>query len=513
MIATGYGASSLSDVFFVAFRIPDFLRRMVHEGSLNTAFIPVIAEGFHHSPQSGKKTIQALMTFTLLLTGILSIVGVVFSKEIVFFLSPGFGSDTKQSALAASLLQIMFPYVVCVGVLALSSSLLNYLGHFALPALSPVILNLSIIGAAIVSHYVFSNTIYALGWGVVIGGLLSFLPQLFYLKKFGFTFSFQAFWRENSVKKLSCVALPALFSASLYQLMIFINTLFASLFQEGSISTLYYADRLFQFPLGVFAVAVVSVLLPKFSKLAVANDDQALLQNLSLGLEWLSFITIPASVGLWMLSSPIVRLLFEHGNFTTSDTIETAHLLSLFALGLWAVSAQGLLLRAYLSKKNSFIPVGVTSLSLLLHLFLSLLLLGTSQLDSPEKNAFTEQISRLLENLSLFSFGVSGLALATSITSFFSLFLFILLLPTIQLSLERKRVGRGIIKALSSSVMMIVYLLLLRTMIRSETVLLLLGIVGGATIYFVVALLLRFEPAVLIFCYFRDVLNRRLPAA
>jgi putative peptidoglycan lipid II flippase len=408
LIANFFGSGMAADAFFVAFRIPNLLRRLFAEGSFSVAFIPVFTEYLQtRSEEEAFLLARVVSTFlVLILTGI-TILGIVFSPLIVRIIAPGFESMGEKYALTVLLTRVMFPYIFFVSVVALFMGILNSLKHFGAPAAAPVFLNLSMIAALLfLAPYMRTPTV-GLAIGVVVGGVIQVAVQIPFLMEKGL--SFVPKWNPNhpALKRIGVLMLPTVFGSAIYQVNQLVGTLLASLLREGSVSYLYYADRLVQFPLGVFAIAISTAVLPSLSREAAQRDLDGLKETLSHALRLTMFITIPAMIGLIVLREPIIRLLFQRGAFDAFTTIMTAQALLFYSLGLWAFAALRVFVSAFYSLQDTKTPVKVAVVAMLANIGLCLALMG------PLKHG--------------------GLALALSLASTLQLCILILLL--------RKRLG------------------------------------------------------------------------
>jgi len=483
-----FGAGMATDAFFVAFRIPNLLRRLVAEGSLSAAFVPVFTDEIHNSEEQAKKAVAAATSFSLILTVVISLLGVYFAEELTVFFAPGFGVDSEKSALSASLLQIMFPFTILVSQLALASSVLNALGRFAAPAFAPVLLNVGIIAFALCSG-MFKEPVEALAWGVLAGGVAQLIPQVVLLKRLGYPMSLGNPFNNPAVGRLVRLMLPSVVSASGYQMMVFLNTLLASMLIEGSVSWLYYADRLFQFPLGVFSIAVATAVLPTLSRCAARNDNAELQRQLGNALEWVTFITVPATVGLIVLREHLVASLFEYGRFDYVSTQQTALSLLAFSVGLWPISCQSILARAFLAKKNAKIPAYISTATVFLNMYFALAFMGVAS--AADGTPLSNLIVILQQHLNLAGLGHTGLALAGSFASFVSMFALIMFLPRVGLSTEFSGFSNCLTKTLLASLAMGGTLAWLNGMTMSRYSHVIVGLLAGLAVFFVFAFLLR----------------------
>ena len=377
VIAGYFGAGLASDAFFVAFRIPNLLRRLFAEGSLTIAFIPVFTE---YVTQKGKNEAFQLASATIkvlsVLLAVAAVIGVLSAPLIIYLIAPGFYESPEKYALTVTLTRVMFPYIFFIGLVALCMGILNVLGHFAAPALAPVFLNLSMIGAVLFLSPHMKKPIIGLAAGVLIGGLLQLLLQVPFVIGNGVYFWRKSPWFHSGLKKIGRLMLPAVFGAAVYQINIFVATLLASLLPEGSVSYLYYADRLVQFPLGIFAIATATAVLPSLSRQAAAKDYAALRDTFSHAMRLVLFITVPSMVGLIVLREPIVTLLFKRGAFDMDTGRMTAVALLYYGLGLWAFSAVRVVVSVYYALQDTRTPVQTAVVSLLVNIGLGILLMG-----------------------------------------------------------------------------------------------------------------------------------------
>jgi putative peptidoglycan lipid II flippase len=493
VIAGFYGAGLHTDAFFVAFKIPNLLRRLVAEGALASAFVPVFTDQQELGDQEANSAIRASCGFTLLLTTSLTLVGIIFADRITALFAPGFVIGSDKFDLASELMRMMFPYIVMVSLLSLASAVLNVLGYFALPAFAPAILNISLILFALV----FSGYgIVSLAWGVLAGGLLALAPQILLLKKIGYSFLPASPFGSDVVAKLCRLMAPAVLSASVYQFIVFINTLLASFLTEGSISWLYYADRLFQFPLGVFSIALATALLPALAR-SISKGDLEEAQNLfNNALAWVGFITVPAAFGLALLSDQLVNLIYSRGSFDQVSVENTASALVAYSLGLWAVSVQTLIIRMYLARKNTIIPALVSVFSLCWNLLLALSLMGP--IPPQESAGLTNSLVSIQSILPTFNYGHDGLALAGSLTAFLTVILLSFLLPQIGSSIQFSIQSIKLFKAIASSLAMTLAIYLIGSLQLPLLFEVILSVIVGAFVYGLSSIAIRSEEALLL---------------
>jgi putative peptidoglycan lipid II flippase len=409
IVAWFFGAGLAADAFFMAFTIPNLLRRLFAEGSLTISFIPVFTEYlFKRGREEAFRLARSAWWLLAIILTAVAVVGILLAPVIVKVIAPGFLSTPEKYDLTVLLTRIMFPYIFFISLVALAMGILNALGHFAAPALAPVLLNLAMIGSVLLLSPHLPKPAVGLAIGVIIGGGLQLALQIPFMVRKGFHLFVRSPLYHAAIKRIALLMTPAVFGAAVYQMNIVVGRLLASLLPEGSVSYLYYADRLVQFPLGVFAIALATAVLPSLSKQATVSDMDGLRSSFSYALRLVFFVTIPAMTGLIILREPIVRLLFQRGAFDPDTTRLTAEALLYYALGLWAFSGVRIVVSAFYALQDTKTPVKMAVISLLVNIGLSILLMG------PMRHG--------------------GLALATSVASGVNLTLLILAL--------RKRLGR-----------------------------------------------------------------------
>ena len=375
ILAWFFGAGKLSDAFFVAFRIPNLLRRLLAEGTLTLAFIPVFAEylenfGRNEAFEMARSAIRTLSAVLAIVT----IAGVAGAPILVYIVAPGFTGDAYD--ITVTLTRIMFPYVFFICLVALAMGILNTMGHFAAPAFAPVLLNIGIITGALVIAPMMVTPVYGLAAGVIIGGVLQLMLQFPFLTRKGFRFWESAPLYHPGIKKIAYLMGPAVFGAAVYQVNILVGTMLASLLPEGSVSYLYYADRLVQFPLGIFAISTSVAVLPSLSRQAAAKDFAALENTFAFAMRFVFFVTIPSTIGLIVLKEPIIALLFGRGAFDAASIHMTAYALLYYAVGLCAFSAVRIVVSTFYALQDTKTPVKMATLSIIANILLGIALMG-----------------------------------------------------------------------------------------------------------------------------------------
>lgn len=372
LIAWSFGAGVYADAFVVAFRLPNLFRRLVGEGALGMAFIPV----FHgHARRNGTSAaidlavvaLQRLAAF-LVLTVVLA---TLVAPLIVKGLAPGFTSSVALMTLTVQLTRLMMPFLLLVGMVALCMAVLNALGHFTAPALAPAVLNVAMIAAIGIGVWLtpaMSQRIGLLAAGVLLGGFLQLILQVPVLLRKGVVFWRKATLPPGVFKQFGQSILPVVLGGATYQVNILLGTLLASFLAAGSVSYLFYADRLVQFPLGLFAVSTVTVMMPELSRQAAEGQPDAIKNTMQQALRLVSFVTVPAMVGLIVLREPIVAILFERGAFGSDSTRLTAEALLWYSFGLWAYAVLRILLAVCYALQDALRPLKAAAVGALANL-------------------------------------------------------------------------------------------------------------------------------------------------
>jgi putative peptidoglycan lipid II flippase len=343
VVAQVFGAGPVTDAFLVAFRIPNLLRRLLGEGALSTAVIPVFTETLTRGgPSAFARLARAATGAAIVVLCLVSVLGILLSRQVVALMAPGWRADTGLFDLAVTLTRVMFPYLVLVGLAALAMGALNAHHRFFTAAIGPAVVNVAMIVAVL-----GLAPVMALAVGVLVGGVGQLLVQLPELRRLGVPLTPSAEWRHPAVAQIAHRLWPAVFALAAVQITVVVNTLLASLLPAGTVSYLYYADRVMEFPLGIFGIALASAALPAMSRQAAAGDTRALAATLNFALRLAVYICIPATIGLLVLRAPITRVLFERGRFTSADTVATAEALSGYAVGLVAFAATRITAQAF----------------------------------------------------------------------------------------------------------------------------------------------------------------------
>lgn len=424
VVLAGFGATAGMDAFFVAFKIPNFLRRLFAEGAFSQAFVPIISEYREQRPHTEVRELVERVAGTLL--GILSVVtliGVLASPVLVTIFAPGFlYRDTAQFNLAADMLRLTFPYLLFVSLVAFSAGILNTFGRFAAASFAPVWLNVVLIAAALIVAPQLEQPVLALAGGVFVAGVVQLVFLLPALKRVGLVPRPRWGIRDRGVRRIMKLMLPGIFGSSVAQINLLFDTLIASFLVTGSVTWLYYSDRLMEFPLGVFAIALSTVILPSLSRSHANASEDEFSQTLDWGIRWVLIIGVPSAVGLFVLARPTITTLFLYRDFTTADVDMAGLSLMAYALGLPGFMLIKVLAPAFYSRKDPRTPVRIAVVAMLTNIVLNL--------------AFVVPMVRL---------GVpaphAGLALATSIAAWTNAALLYAVLA--RRRIHRPRVGWG----------------------------------------------------------------------
>ena len=377
IIARFFGASAGVDVFIVAFRIPNFWRRLFAEGGFSQAFVPVLSE---YKEQRSEEEVQALIGQTAATLGlvlfVVTFIGVILSPVLIAIFAPGFIGDVEKHELGSELLKITFPYLLFISLTAFAGSILNTYKQFAVPAFTPVLLNLSLIACAIWLAPLMETPVKALAWGVFIAGVAQLLFQ------FPFLIRIRMFPKpglnkdKEGVRRILKLMLPILFAVSIVQINLLIDTLIASFLATGSISWLYFSDRLVEFPLGVFGIALATVILPNLSEKHAQGSTESFSNMLDWALRWVFMIALPAAVGLAVLAGPLLTTLFQYEEFTSYDVGMASQSLMAYAIGLPAFILIKVLASGFFSRQDTKTPVKIGAIAMVANLVMNLLLVG-----------------------------------------------------------------------------------------------------------------------------------------
>ena len=372
-LATVFGASGGTDAFLVAFKIPNFMRRLFGEGAFSLAFVPVLSEYKETRDRAALKDLVNHVAGTLggfLL--LLSILSMVFAPALVYIFAPGFAKDAGQLQLTADLLRITFPYIFFIALVAFAGGILNSFHQFAIPAFTPVLLNICLIASIFFLAPYFDEPLMALAWGVALAGAAQLLLQFPFLLKLGLMPVPRIKRGHEGVKKIIRLMIPAIFGSSVAQINLLLDTVIASFLVTGSVTWLYYSDRLLEFPLGVLGIAIATVILPTLSQQHARQSGEQFNQTLNWALRLVTIITIPACVGLFIMAGPILASLFEYGKFTASDTYFSSLSLMAYMLGLPALIVIKILAPGYYARQDTRTPVRIGIIAMVCNMFMNI---------------------------------------------------------------------------------------------------------------------------------------------
>ncbi len=374
VIAQNFGASAGADAFFVAFKIPNFLRRLFAEGAFAQAFVPVLAEYKTQREHGEVKAFIAAVFGTL--GGVLvlvTVLGVLGAGGLIAVFAPGFYDEPEKYALATEMLRFTFPYLLFISLTAFAGAVLNTYDRFAVPAFTPVLLNLSLIGMALGIAPLLDVPVMALAWGVLLAGIVQFLFQIPYLRAIGLLTWPKWGWRDSGVRRVIKLMIPAIFGSSVAQINLLLDTVIASFLITGSVSWLYYSDRLVEFPLGILGIALATVILPSLSKKHAAESMQAFSDTIDWALRWVVIIATPAALGLFMLAGPMLTTLFQYGEFATHDVKMAAYSLMAYSLGLLGFIFVKVLVPGFYARQDVMTPVRIGIVAMVANMVLNLL--------------------------------------------------------------------------------------------------------------------------------------------
>lgn len=377
IIARIFGVGVETDAFFVAFKIPNLFRRISAEGAFTQAFVPILAE---YKTKKSKIEVSYLINKVATLLGIflvlITLVGVFGAPWLIYLSAPGFISEPEKFNLTVNLLQITFPYIFFISLVSMAGGILNTYGKFVVPAFTPVWLNISFIIAALYFSDLFEEPIKALAWAVFFGGALQLFFQIPFLKQIGCLPKINLDLKDKGVWRILKLMGPAIFGVSIMQISLLINTIFASFLASGSISWLYYADRLMEFPAGVLGVALSTILLPNLSKSFSRKKTVDYSELVNWGLRLGILLAVPAATALAILAIPLISTLFYYGAFTETDILMTQYALIAYSIGLVGLILIKILAPAFYAQQNVKTPVKIALFTLFCTQFMNLIFIG-----------------------------------------------------------------------------------------------------------------------------------------
>ncbi len=468
-VVVGYyfGAGAASDAFFVAFRAPNLLRRFVAEGAMSVALIPVFTDYLTKRPrEKADEAISAVATMMTVIVALLTLAGVASAWWLTRLFAPGFTDDPAKFELTVTLTRIVFPYIFLVGMVALAGGILNSVRHFAAPATSPVLLNLAMIAAAVFLSPYFAEPIVGQAYGVLIGGVLQLLLQIPPIMRHGFRL--RPLWApgHDAVQRSLRLMAPMIFGAAVYQINVVIGTIFASMLPGGSVSYLWYSGRVFEFPLGIFSVALGTAALPSFSSQVSRKAFDEMAHSMSFSIRLTNLISVPATIGIAVLALPITSVLFFRGAYSFEDCSQTAAALAAYAVGLWSVSMVRLFAPAFYALGDTQMPVKAAAIAFVANLIVSLALMGP--VDSGA-SAVGQLIAWTTAATAIADLRHVGLALATSVAATTNLLFLVLWLRGRLPQLRLAPLMPSFLRSSVASLAMIPPLLFIQSSVNWET--------------------------------------------
>ncbi len=374
MVFARFGIDAGMDAFFVAFKIPNFMRRLFAEGAFSQAFVPVLSQYKTQREHAEVKALVDRVAGTLLgLLGVLVLVAILASPAVVLIFAPGFLDDPVKFDLTAYMLRFTFPYLLFMALVSFAAGILNSYGRFAAAAFTPVWLNVVLIGAALLVAPKLQEPMIALSWGVLVAGFVQLLFLLPALARVRLLPRPRWGWRDSGVRRILSLMGPGIVGSSVSQINLLLDTLLASFLVTGSVSWLYYADRLVEFPLGVFAIALATVILPVLSRAHASASPAAFSRTLDAALRWVLLVGLPATVGLMVLARPLLSALFEYGDFHAGDVAMAGLALLAYGLGLPGFMLVKVLAPAFYSRQDTRTPVKIAVRAMLANMVMNVL--------------------------------------------------------------------------------------------------------------------------------------------
>ncbi len=384
VVARTFGAGLATDAFFVAFKLPNLLRRMFAEGAFSQAFVPILGE--YKNQRGERETLLLIDHVTSILALVLfavTAIGVAAAPLLVWISAPGFAADAGKFELTIQLTRITFPYIFFMSLVALAGGILNTMSRFALPAFTPVLLNVVFIVMALFAAPYFDPPVLALAWAVFLGGVVQLAVQIPALRRVAMlprpSLNWRAAWQDPGVRRILTLMGPAVLGVSVSQISLLINTIFASFLKTGSVSWLYYADRLMEFPSGMLGAALGTILLPSLSRYHASANQREYSNLLDWGLRLTLLLAAPAALALAVLAVPLIATLFHHGAFTGDDVFQTRQALVAYSIGLVGLILVKVLAPGFYARQNVRTPVKIGLITLVATQAMNLAFIGWLQ--------------------------------------------------------------------------------------------------------------------------------------
>ncbi|MBB3102818.1 murein biosynthesis integral membrane protein MurJ [Azomonas macrocytogenes] len=380
VIASYFGSGTAADAFVIAFRIPNFLRRLFAEGAFAQAFVPVLSEyRTKRSQIEVKELVDRTFGMLGLILSVITAFGVITAPYLVMVFAPGFRDEPEKMALAGDLLRITFPYLLLISLTAFTAGVLNTYGKFAVPAFTPVLLNVCMIVSAVFLSPYLDQPVTALAWGVFIAGIVQLGFQLPYVASLGLLPRPQVKPRDEGVRRILLLMVPALLGVSVSQINLLLDTVLASFLQTGSVSWLYYADRLSELPLGAFGIAIGTVILPSLSRQHAGEDVKAFSATLDWALRMVLLVGVPAALALGFLSTPLITGLFFYGAMSEEAVVQSSRALEAYSLGVLAFMLVKVLAPGFFARQDMKTPVRIAITCMVANMGFNLILIWPLQ--------------------------------------------------------------------------------------------------------------------------------------
>ena len=377
IVARIFGAGMATDAFFVAFKLPNLLRRIFAEGAFSQAFVPILAEYKSKQGEDATRVFVAYVSGLLTLAlAVVTVAGMLAAPWVIMVTAPGFADTADKFTLTTQLLRITFPYILLISLASLAGAILNTWNRFSIPAFAPTFLNISMIGFALFAAPYFHPPVLALAWAVTVGGVLQLVYQLPHLKKIGMLVLPRVNFRDEGAMRVVKQMGPAILGVSVSQISLIINTIFASFLASGSVSWMYYADRLMEFPSGVLGVALGTILLPSLSKSFSSGNHDEYCRLMDWGLRLCFLLALPSAVALGILAKPLTVSLFQYGKFTAFDAAMTQRALVAYSVGLIGIIVVKVLAPGFYSRQDIKTPVKIAIVTLILTQVMNLAFIG-----------------------------------------------------------------------------------------------------------------------------------------
>ncbi|WP_417027436.1 murein biosynthesis integral membrane protein MurJ [Citrobacter sp.] len=377
IVARIFGAGIATDAFFVAFKLPNLLRRIFAEGAFSQAFVPILAEYKSKQGEDATRVFVAYVSGLLTLAlAVVTVAGMLAAPWVIMVTAPGFADTADKFTLTTQLLRITFPYILLISLASLAGAILNTWNRFSIPAFAPTFLNISMIGFALFAAPYFHPPVLALAWAVTVGGVLQLVYQLPHLKKIGMLVLPRVNFRDEGAMRVVKQMGPAILGVSVSQISLIINTIFASFLASGSVSWMYYADRLMEFPSGVLGVALGTILLPSLSKSFSSGNHDEYCRLMDWGLRLCFLLALPSAVALGILAKPLTVSLFQYGKFTAFDAAMTQRALVAYSVGLIGIIVVKVLAPGFYSRQDIKTPVKIAIVTLILTQVMNLAFIG-----------------------------------------------------------------------------------------------------------------------------------------